>query len=296
MNYNKEYFKNLLPKRPENSHKGTFGHVLNIAGSGFYSGAAYFSSVAPLKVGCGRSTLASVQSVLNSVSSISPDIILMQSAKIDKESIRNFQAIAIGCGLSTEKSGIKLFKKAIKLLNHSEIPVVIDADGLGILSKLDKIDLPINTILTPHPLELARLMKVTVENILSQPEFWAKKCCEKYNCTTVLKTHETMVADNKGKFYVNKTGNSALSHGGSGDVLCGMITGFLASGSRSEPESACGNKLHRSNKGMSCFDASTLAVYLHGLTAEIASVELTEYSVLASDLLNYIPKAIKTIL
>jgi hydroxyethylthiazole kinase-like uncharacterized protein yjeF len=240
--------------------------------------------------------LASVQGVLNSVSAISPDIILMPLTKIDKESIKNFQAVSIGCGLSTEKYAVKLFKKMIKFFNNSETPVVIDADGLGILAlrhcetrsigehknflpkqSCPQQQLPPNTILTPHPLELARLMNITVENILLQPEFWVKKCSDKYNCTTVLKMHETMVADNKGKFYVNKTGNSALSHGGSGDVLCGMITGFLAS-------------------GMPCFNASTLAVYLHGLTAEIASAELTEYSVLASDLLNYIPEALKTIL
>ena len=277
MNYNKEYFKKLLPKRPENSHKGTFGHVLNIAGSGFYSGAAYFSSVSPLKVGCGRSTLASVQSVLNSVSSISPDIILMPLNRVAKETIKNFQAVSIGCGLSTEKSAVRLFGKMIKLLSKLDIPVVIDADGLGILAKLDKVSLPLNVVLTPHPMELARLIGVTVENILLQPEFWVKKCSDKYNCTTILKLHETMVADNKGKFYVNNTGNSALSHGGSGDVLCGMITGFLA-------------------QGMGVFESSVLAVYLHGLAAELASVELTEYSVLASDLLNYIPNAIKTIL
>ena len=305
--FNNDYFKNLLPKRPENSHKGTFGSVLNIAGSGFYSGAAYFSSVAPLRVGCGRSTLASVRSVLNAVSSLSPDVILMPLAESKNNTVSprarralipklgDYQAISIGCGLSTDKDTAKFFEKLIFDLKDVKTPVLIDADGLNIISRhcetgnggADKKytpkqsrsqqQLPQNTVLTPHPKEMSRLMGVGVENILSQPEFWVKKCCEKFNCVTVLKLHKTLVADNKGHFYENNTGNSALSHGGSGDVLCGMITGFLA-------------------QGMNPYEASVLAVYLHGKTAEIASEELTEYSALASDLIRYIPRAIKSIL
>lgn len=308
MEYNKEYLKSILPKRPENSHKGTFGHVLNIAGSGFYIGAAYFSSIAPLKVGCGRITLASVKPVSEAISSLSPDIILMPLDETKEKTIAsksinklekvliNYDVVSLGCGLSTNKDTVKFFAKLIKVLSNLEIPVVIDADGLNILALrhcetlsggfITKYSpkqscahkhLPPNTILTPHPLELSRLMKVGVENILSEPESWVKKCCEKYQCTTVLKLHETLIADNKGNFYENKTGNTALSHGGSGDVLCGMITGFLA-------------------QGLDCFEASVLGVYLHGVAAEFASSDLTEYSTLSSDLLKYIPKAIKTIL
>lgn len=277
MDLDENYVKKLLPKRPEDSHKGTFGSVLNVAGSSFYTGAAYFSSVAPLKVGCGKSTLISEENVLKAIASLSPDAILMPLNKINKETIKKFRAISMGCGFSQELNAIKIFKKVIKLLKDVQTPLVIDADGLNILSSLQKTNLPINTILTPHPKELSRLMSVNVNEILAQPEHWAKECCKKYNCTTVLKLHKTIVADIKGNIYVNKTGNSALSHGGSGDVLCGMISGFLA-------------------QGLNCFDASCLAVYLHGKASEIASKELTEYSTLASDLLDYIPKAIKTIL
>jgi len=290
--FSESYIKTLIPKRPENSHKGTFGHVLNIAGSEFFSGAAYFSSLAPLKVGCGKSTLASCKTVINAVSALSPDIILLPLEETDNNTIsskalknlntkiENYEAISIGCGLSSDKKTSKFFKSLLKNLSKSLIPVVIDADGLNLLSDLTiegAEKLPLNTILTPHPMELSRMMKVSVDNILLQPEFWAKKCCEKYDCITVLKTHKTVVSDNKGLVYINNTGNSALSHGGSGDVLTGMLTGFLA-------------------QGLNPFDASILAVYLHGKTAEIASKDLTEYSVLASDLLNYIPLAIKKII
>jgi len=292
MEYNEAYIKKLLPKRPEDANKGTFGHVLNIAGSGFYKGAAYFSSIAPLKVGCGLSTLASVKSVCSTVSAFTPDVILLslfetkretishKAVKIIEEKFGVYDVISLGCGLSQNKETVKFFEKLMKILAKSDKPVVIDADGLNILSTLDKVNLPKNTILTPHPKELSRLMGangVNVEEILAEPEEWAKKCSEKYNCITVLKLHKTLVADYRVSLYENFTGNSALSHGGSGDILCGMISGFIA-------------------QGASLFDACCIAVYLHGLSAEIASNDLTEYSVLASDLLKYIPQAIKTLL
>ncbi len=293
MEYKPEQIKKLLQKRPENSHKGTFGHVLNVAGSEFYTGAAYFSSVSALKVGCGLVTLASASSVLRAVSALCPDIIFAPAEKL--KNIENFQAVSIGCGLSQAKDAVKIFKKVINLSKNSEIPVIIDADGLNILSRhcetkcvgselimrtkqsCSYLKLPQNLILTPHPKELAGLIDTKVEEILSEPELWAKKCCEKFNCTTVLKLHKTIVVDTCGNFYVNNTGNSALAHGGSGDVLTGMIAGFIA-------------------QSMNIFDACCLAVYLHGLAGELASKDLTEYSTLASDLINYIPKALKTLL
>lgn len=287
--YYENYIKKLLPQRPADSHKGTFGHVLNIAGSGFYTGAAYFSSISALKIGCGRVTLASAETCCRAVSNLTPDIILRplketkektihpQSVKKIKEILERFNVISIGCGLSRNKETIKFLKELIKELNKIDYPIIFDADALSIIGE-EKIEkLPKNTILTPHPKELSKLMGVGVDNILKQPEFWAKECCEKYSCTTVLKTHKTIVADNKGKFYVNNTGNTALSHGGSGDILCGMIAGFTA-------------------QGLNNFEASVLAVYLHGKTAEFASEELTEYATLSSDLLKYIPSAIKSIL
>lgn len=274
---NKEYFKELLPKRPEDANKGTFGSVLNIAGSEFYTGAAYFSSISSLKVGCGKNTLASSNDVLKSISALNPNIILMPLKNLDKNSIQNFEAISIGCGLSMKKEAFRLFKKVIKMLKGKYIPLVIDADGLNILSRLQNIILPKNTILTPHPKEMSELLSVNVETILTRPDFYVKECSKKYNCITILKIYKTLIADNSGNFYENNTGNSALAHGGSGDVLCGMITGFIA-------------------QGLKPFEASCLAVYLHGLTGELASKDLTEYSVLASDLLDYIPNAIKSIL
>lgn len=285
---NEKYVKKLLPKRPKDSYKGTFGHVLNIAGSGTYTGAAYFSSISSLKSGCGLTTLASVETVIRAVSALTPDVILMEleetrDKKISPRAIKQlepildkYQAISLGCGLSTTKDTINFFEKLINILKKLRTPVIIDADGLNILSGFENIVLPQNTVLTPHPKELSKLMGINTEDVLLQPEFWVKKCCEKYDCITVLKLHKTLVSDNN-NFYINNTGNSALSHGGSGDILCGMISGFLA-------------------QGLNCFDASVLSVYLHGRAAVIVSKDLTEYSTLSSDLINYIPKAIKSII
>lgn len=286
---NKFDFKKLLPIRPEDSNKGTFGRVLNIAGSGSYTGAAYFSSISALKIGCGLVTLASTKTVLQSVSALTRDLIFLEldetkektispcSVKKIEKLLKHSNVVSIGCGLSVTKDTIKFFDRLMDLLSVFEKHLLIDADGLNILASHKNVKLPLNTILTPHPKELSRLMRVNVEEILLEPELWVKKCCEKYDCITVLKLHRTLVADNQGRFYENTTGNSALSHGGSGDVLCGMISGLIA-------------------QGVGSFDACCLAVYLHGLTAEIASKELTEYSTLSSDLLNYIPQAIKTML
>lgn len=281
--------RHLLPKRPRDSHKGTFGHVLNLSGCGNYVGASYFSSIAPLKVGCGRSTLASVESVIRSVSSLSPDIILMRLPQTCSDTIssrainmlipilKKYDAISVGCGLSLNGDTAKFFRLLMKELNKLQIPTVIDADALTILAGFKHITLPEHVILTPHPMELSRLLGIDVDEILEDPEFYAKKCSKKYDCVTVLKTHQTIIVDKNGEPHVNHTGNSALAHGGSGDVLTGIISGFLA-------------------QGLVPYEASILAVHLHGKTAEIASKELTEYSTLASNLLDYIPRAIKEVI
>lgn len=262
-----------LPKREQFSNKGTFGKVLNIAGSEYYTGAAYLSSVAALKVGCGYVSLSSSPKVLNTVALRSSDIVYMPLENI-KNKISDFNVISIGCGLSTELSVSILFKSMLETFSGLDIPVIIDADGLNLLSKMKgNLKLPQNLILTPHPKEASRLLNAEVEDIVDKPIQYAKEITEKYGCTTVLKMHSTVVCSKEKDIYINNTGNSALAKAGSGDVLTGMISGLCA-------------------QGMNNFEASKLAVYLHGKAGEIASGMLSEYSVLASDLLKYIPLAI----
>jgi len=214
---------------------------------------------------------------LSAIQAMSPDIVYVPISQI-KDTIQNYDVFSIGCGLSVETSTKILFKAILTTLSALDKTVIIDADGLNILALMKKPSkLPTNLIITPHPKEASRLLNVDVEKILAKPVDYAKKLSKKYACTTVLKLHSTVVCSKDMELYINDTGNSALSKAGSGDVLTGIISGLSA-------------------QKMSNFEAAKLGVYLHGRCGEIASSMLTEYSVLASDLLKYIPLALVDIL
>lgn len=278
--------RNLLPIRYPNSNKGTYGTVLNIAGCLNYTGAAYLSSVSALKVGAGLVCLAGENTTLSIIASHTPDIIFKHlgtgenftipkdGAKLLKD-ITKYKAISIGCGLSVERSAIDFVLKFLKNNLTSDKPFIIDADAINALSSTDNMPIPANSIITPHPLELSRIMDMDVAEIQEDRIKAASSAADYLNCIVLLKGKETVIAapmDNIA--YINPTGNSALAKGGSGDILTGMIAGFAA-------------------QGLKLFDAALLAAYLHGKAGELASNALTEYSVLASNLVNYIPMAIK---
>ncbi len=280
--------KSLLKPRPENSNKGTFGSVLNIAGSVDYSGAAYFSSISALKVGAGLCRLASESETITRIGSLSPDIVYLdlgsnQYGTISKEgldvifNIKEPSAISIGCGLTVYKPAKEFTLKFLKEYQDSPIPIVIDADAINILAGEKNKPLPLNSAITPHPAELARIIQTDVQTIQSDRIKWAKYASSELDCIVVLKGKNTVIAVPNGKTFVNQTGNSALSKGGTGDVLTGMIVGLAAQGIHLE-------------------DACALGCYLHGLTGEIAGHHLTQYSTLASDLVKFIPCAIKELL
>lgn len=266
-----------LPIREENSNKGTFGKILNVSGSKYMTGAAVLSSLAALRCGAGYIEVASDEEVLRAVSFHIPEAVL---AKIDKISdiLKTATVLLIGCGLSTEKNSVDLFFNTISLSKN--IPTVIDADGLNILAKeslYNRVKLPENVILTPHPKEAARLLNCELNEVLNDTLSAAKKISTMYKCITVLKTHKTIVTDGNDKLYINTTGNSALAKAGSGDVLAGMIAGLMA-------------------QKMNLFDAAVLGVYLHGLAGDLAKNDLSAYGVLATDTIRYIPLAIKKFL
>lgn len=262
-----------LPPRIQNSNKGTYGKVLNIAGSRYMSGAACLSSLAALRSGCGYVQLLSEDTVLRAVARLAPEVIFAPVEELENV-IKTADVLAIGCGMSTSDNAAELFQKAISL---STIPTIIDADGLNILSKLENIKLPETVILTPHPKEASRLLNTTLENVLNNMEESAKEITGKYNCITVLKSHRTIVCSTNNEIYYNTTGNSALAKSGSGDVLTGIISALLA-------------------QKMQAYDAACLGVYIHGLTGDIAKNDLTEYGVLASDQIRYIPYAFKSLI
>ena len=191
-----------------------------------------------------------------------------------EEHLKDSNVLLIGCGLSTEPDAVNIFKATLKKAQN--IKCVIDADGLNILSKIVDINIPENSVLTPHPKEASRLLGVELNDVLANMEDSAKKISEKYNCVTILKSHHTIVCSKDLEIYINNTGNSAMAKAGSGDVLAGMIAGLLAQ--KCEP-----------------FYAAKLGVYLHGLAGDIAKNDLTSYGVMASDLVRYISYAIKTL-
>lgn len=284
-----ESAKNLLPQRPEQSNKGTFGKVLNIAGCIEYQGAAYLSSVAPLKTGAGLVTLATTEQVINNLAGNCPWVTfyplrdyykkcIASDAFCDlKNIIDNYSVISVGSGLSDAPAISAFVDDLIKYLNTTKKRIIIDADAINVLAKSEIKTLPENSVITPHPMELSRLIDTPLSEIQNDRIKYAKYTAEKFGCCVVLKGYNTVVCTKELEVFVNTSGNSSLAKAGSGDVLTGIISGFAA-------------------QGLSIEDSAKLGVYLHGLCGELASNDLTNYSVLATDQIDYIPTAIKTIM
>ena len=264
-----------LPKRKKETNKGDYGHVFIIAGSPGFTGAAALCSQAALLCGSGLATLG-IAKGLNTI--LARKLTEVMTKPLPETSagtlsekafpqVMKFSSkadcVAIGPGLSRNPGTQKLVRKLIVSL---EKPMVLDADGLnaieGQAQLLKRAQAPV--IVTPHPGEMARLSKERV----------AKTFANKYNVVCVLKGHRTVVARPDGKTYVNTTGNPGMAKGGTGDVLTGMIASFIG-------------------QGIGPFEAASLGVYLHGLAGDLAAKEKGEASMLASDLLDKIPAAIK---
>ena len=274
-----------FPIRAEDSNKSTFGKVFNVSGSFTMPGAAYMCSMSSLLTGAGYSTLAAPKSIIPIVASKSSEIVYValaetsegtisenaQSEALDKS--KESTVILIGPGLSMNESTVKFTTQFIQQIINRGDTVIIDGDGLNSLATQKNIVLPINSIITPHPKELSRLMKIPVEEILKDRIGSARKASQKFNTTVILKGANTIIAEPFGNIYINITGNSGLAAAGSGDVLAGMIAGFIA-------------------QGVNIKDAAILGVYLHGLAADIAIQEINEYSLTAGKLMEYLPKAL----
>lgn len=281
--------KALMPQRPLQSNKGTFGKVLNIAGSIEYQGAAYLSSVAPLKTGAGLVTLATIEPLINNLAGNCPWVTFYPLRDYYKKCIasdafgdvlniiENYNVLSVGPGLSDTAATNEFVDDLIKYLNKNNKKTVIDADAINVLSKSELSSFPSDSVITPHPVELSRLINTPVKDIQNDRIKYAKLTAEKFGCCVVLKGNQTVVCTKDLEVFVNTSGNSALAKAGSGDVLTGIISGLMA-------------------QDVSVENAAKLGVYLHGLCGELASKDLTLYSVLATDQIDYIPQAIKKIL
>lgn len=265
-----EYVKTIFKKRLPNSHKGNFGHALLIAGSEKKMGAAIIAAKACLRSGAGLLTTLIPKSERNTFFSTIPEAMLCY-----REDIINFlpyNSIGIGPGLNRDDASQKLVYSVILKANF---PVVFDADALNILAdNNDWLDqLPTNSILTPHSKEFDRLFGKTTSD--EERRALAINKAKEYNCIIVLKGHKTFITNGINSFE-NTTGNSGLAKGGSGDALTGIILAFLAQSY--EP-----------------INAVKLAVFLHGLSADITLQTQSEESMLITDVIKNLGKAFKEI-
>ncbi len=285
----KESVRKLFPKRKPVSNKATYGKVFNIAGSKQLPGAAFLAAISSISCGCGYSILACPESMLGIYASKSPDIIysaykdenkgILRKENVDVLTNESLKAdvILLGCGLGQEESTTNAIAAYLDNMTDAEQPIIIDADALNAIAKLKIKELPKNTIITPHPLEAARLLGKDKEIILNNLIESSLELSEKFNCISVLKSSRIVIADIDGTVFINKTGNSALAKAGTGDVLSGLICGFCAQ-NRKPCESAI------------------IASYVHGRAAEVYSTEHNEYTLLASFLPEYADAAINELI
>lgn len=270
----KEWVARKLPKRPKGANKGTFGKVLVVAGSENYPGAAYLACAAAYRVGAGLVTLATESEVKIIVSRKLPEVTFLPCDEV-VEKIGVYDMLLIGSGLGGSTQAIGLVKE---LLNKNLPPLVIDGDGLNILSKTGKWwnKLSGEVVLTPHPGEMSRLTELTIEKIQSDRINIAAEFAKKWGTVVVLKGANTVVVSPAGVVLVSPFANPVLSTAGTGDVLAGMIAGMLG-------------------QGLNILDASGVGVYIHGKAGEILRAKIGDAGGLASDLLPLLPLIIKEI-
>lgn len=281
--FNGNYSRGVLPKRSRVCHKGTFGRLLNIAGSLRYSGAAVLSTRAALRSGVGLCTLAApvstvkaltgslVENTFLPLTETEDGFIGENASEYIAELLPKMTAVSIGCGLGNSENTRKIVEYVIK---NARCPIIIDADGINCLSaNIDVLkERTGDTVITPHPLEFSRISGMSVGEIQSDRIGAAKKFAREYRVVVLLKGAYSIISDSMGdEVIVNSTGNSALAKGGSGDILTGMIGAMLA-------------------QGVNDYNAAASAAYCHGYAAELVSKEKFAPSVLGSDIIEALPR------
>jgi NAD(P)H-hydrate epimerase len=283
-----ETIRSLLPFRPPDGHKGTFGNILIIAGARGYSGAAAMAASAALYTGAGYVRLAAPRGIIDALESKLLEVVKIPLEQTAQETISphalgtlmphiaTADVVVIGPGLTTHPETAEFFHS---LLPYLEQPTVIDADALNIIAQDPRCmkHLHVPLVVTPHPGELSRITGLTAGDINAGRIDLAKDIAKKWKCTMILKGAPTVIASSDGSCFVNPTGNNGMASAGSGDVLIGMLSGFIA-------------------QQCSPLEASMLSVFLHGLSGDLAAADKNEYSITASDLLEYIPDALNYVL
>lgn len=284
--------KELLPKRKPDGNKGDFGRVLAIAGSFNMCGAAYFCAKAAYLTGAGLVKIFTCsenrvilqerlpEALISTYESGAEDIALL------KKDIEWADVIAVGPGLSKEKSAVNIVKA---VLENANVPIVPDADALNIIAededsqlfaKLKEFNCGKNMsarpVLTPHMGEMARLTGKSIAELKADRLKYAEEFAALNNVILVLKDSNTVVASPAGILYVNSVENNGMATGGSGDILTGIIAGLIAQGASPE-------------------DAATAGVIIHNIAGQFAALKKGVRSMLASDILDNIYEVFKEI-
>ena len=269
----------LLPDRPENGHKGTFGKILLLCGSRGYTGAAALAAMGSLRSGAGLVYLGVPDSIydIEAVKLTEPVIIPLDDeggryAPSAADQICSLlsgkDAVLIGPGIG-QSSGSEAAVLAV--LEHFNGPVVLDADGINVMCRHKDIlrGRTAPTILTPHDGEFLRFGGVLTQNRIAS----AKELAKDLGAIVLLKGHRTVITDGT-ITYLNETGNPGMATGGSGDVLAGIIVSLLG-------------------QGLSSLEAASCAAWLHGAAGDICAKEIGQYGMLPSDMVEVLPRLLK---
>ncbi len=281
--------KALLPKRDENGHKGTFGRAFAYIGSGRYPGAAHLATEAMLRGGCGYTEVAAEADVISGLLAKFPEVIytplsvteaLTESELYliaEKSSAANVTLIGSGSGCS---EALAKLTKRLTLIDTNK-PIILDADALNAIARYSDTKKTLNqskrpVIITPHEMEFSRLSGLSIDEIKANRIGAALDFAKRNNCTVVLKGHGTVITDGV-KTFVNPTGTTALSKGGSGDTLAGLMTSLIASTDKT------------------AVDLAALACYIHGLAGDRLSEIYSDFGVTPSDLPSEMAKIIRSL-
>ena len=273
----KDIYRKMLPDRPEDSNKGTYGRLLVIAGSKGMAGAAYLNAHAAYMIGAGLVRIYTSSDNREILQTLLPEAIVTTYEEYNKEELLSLltwaDSVCIGSGLGMSRLSEKILKTVIE---YVKVPCLIDADGLNLLAEnknyLNQMA-ERRFVITPHMKEMSRLTGTPVEELKADRIQILKDFISRYRITCVLKDSRTLIASEEKGIRMNLTGNSAMAKAGSGDVLAGVISGWMVQGKEAE-------------------DAAELGTYIHGLSGDLAKFEKGVYSVMARDLIEYISKAL----
>ena len=286
-----DFVRNVLPRRQLDSNKGTFGKVMIVGGSENFVGAVGLAAYSSLKSGAGLATVAAPSNITLGVASIVPEATLInlpidESGTIDgwpaaREIYRrmeDYSALLVGCGMGVSNQAHLLISNLLLSPVDLSVPVVIDADGLNMLSSHSRWwdQLPEDCVLTPHPGEMSRMTGLSVTKIQNDRLEIARKFSAKWGRILVLKGANSVVALPDGNLWVSDISTPSLSSAGTGDVLAGLIAGLIA-------------------QGLSVSDAAISGVYIHGVAGEFTRDKLGDSGTLASDVIFEIPQVMNMI-